>query len=75
MRQSEDLNGGGELFLKKNKNLNVRMVDGSTLATAVVLNTIPMETREVFMCVGRSKIGSAIVSLLSQRGFTIQVLV
>ena len=74
LNQSEDLNGGGELFLKKNKNLNVHIVDGSTLATAVVLNMIPMETREVFMCVGRSKVGSEIASLLSQRGVTIRLL-
>ncbi|GLJ55635.1 hypothetical protein SUGI_1194840 [Cryptomeria japonica] len=74
LNQSEELNGGGELFLKRHKNLKIRMVDGSTLAAAVVLNSIPSETREVFMCGVTSKIGSAILSLLSERGVSIQLL-
>ncbi|XP_057841275.1 very-long-chain aldehyde decarbonylase GL1-4 isoform X2 [Cryptomeria japonica] len=74
LNQSEDLNGGGELFLKRHKNLKARMVDGSTLVAAVVLNSIPSKTGEVFMCGGTSKVGSAILCLLSQRGVSIQLL-
>ncbi|KAH9315167.1 hypothetical protein KI387_023794, partial [Taxus chinensis] len=73
LNQSEDLNGGGELFLKRHRDLKIRIVDGSTLAAAVVLNSVPLWAREAFICGGESKLGCAIICLLSQRGLTIQL--
>ncbi|GLJ15735.1 hypothetical protein SUGI_0258930 [Cryptomeria japonica] len=74
LNQSEDLNGSGELFLRKQQDLKVRIVDGNTLVAAVILNSIPHSATSVFMCGGASKLGCAIVRLLSERGIKVQLL-
>ncbi|KAL0374198.1 UNVERIFIED_CONTAM: Very-long-chain aldehyde decarbonylase GL1-7 [Sesamum radiatum] len=46
--QDEGLNKNGELFLRKHPELKVKLVEGSSLATAVVLNNIPQGTKQVY---------------------------
>ncbi|PIA36292.1 hypothetical protein AQUCO_03400292v1 [Aquilegia coerulea] len=47
LNQGEELNTNGEIYLQKNDKLKIRVVDGSTLAAAVIFNTIPKETSQV----------------------------
>ncbi|EEE61327.1 hypothetical protein OsJ_15439 [Oryza sativa Japonica Group] len=65
---AEQLNGSGELFAKKYPRLRVRLIDGSGLATAVVLNSIPFGTKQVFLCGSNSKVTRATAIALCQRG-------
>uniref|UniRef100_A0A0E0DG35 aldehyde oxygenase (deformylating) n=1 Tax=Oryza meridionalis TaxID=40149 RepID=A0A0E0DG35_9ORYZ len=65
---AEQLNGSGELFAKKYPRLRVRLIDGSGLATAVVLNSIPFGTKQVFLCGSNSKVTHATAIALCQRG-------
>ncbi|KAI3937174.1 hypothetical protein MKW92_019590 [Papaver armeniacum] len=38
--QGEELNENGKVYVQRHPNLKIRIVDGSRLATALVLNTI-----------------------------------
>uniref|UniRef100_M8ATD4 aldehyde oxygenase (deformylating) n=1 Tax=Aegilops tauschii TaxID=37682 RepID=M8ATD4_AEGTA len=66
--QERQLNGSGELFTQKYPKLRVRLVDGSGLATAVVLKSIPLDTKRVFLCGGGSKVAHATATALCERG-------
>uniref|UniRef100_A0A0E0PBH8 Very-long-chain aldehyde decarbonylase CER1-like C-terminal domain-containing protein n=1 Tax=Oryza rufipogon TaxID=4529 RepID=A0A0E0PBH8_ORYRU len=68
LSMAEQLNGSGELFAKKYPRLRVRLIDGSGLATAVVLNSIPFGTKQVFLCGSNSKVTRATAIALCQRG-------
>eukprot|EP01018_Ginkgo_biloba_P026532 Gb_11787 [translate_table: standard] len=74
LNKSEDLNGNGELFLKRHEDLKIRVVDGSTLAAAVVLNTLPEGEKEVLLSGGESKVGYGIARTLCERGIKVQAL-
>lgn len=68
LAQAKNLNGGGELFRQKYPKLRVRLVDGSGLATAVVLKGIPHDAKKVFLHAGPSKIACATAFALCERG-------
>ncbi|PNT61463.1 hypothetical protein BRADI_5g15480v3 [Brachypodium distachyon] len=68
LNQEKQLNRSGELFTQKYPNLRVRLVDGSGLATAVVLKSIPLETKRVFLCGTSSKVTQAAATTLCERG-------
>ncbi|KAL5207664.1 hypothetical protein ABZP36_032099 [Zizania latifolia] len=68
LNQAKQLNGNGELFRQKHPKLGVRIVDGSGLATAVVLKSIPSDAKQVFLQTGTSKIARAIALALCGRG-------
>ncbi|KAF8369442.1 hypothetical protein HHK36_032541 [Tetracentron sinense] len=65
--QGEELNGNGELYIQKHPNMKIRVVDGSSLAVAVVLNSIPKGAKHVFLRGNISKVAYAIVLVLCQR--------
>lgn len=76
LNKTEDLNGGGKLFLKRHEDLKIRIVDGSTLAAACVLNSIPEKESEVLVTYGGvSKLGCGIAKVLCERGVKVQLLV
>ncbi|PIN06813.1 hypothetical protein CDL12_20630 [Handroanthus impetiginosus] len=66
LNQDERLNKNGELFLKRNPQLKVKLVDGSSLAVAVVLNMIPKGTTQVVLRGNPSKIAYSITLALCQ---------
>uniref|UniRef100_A0ACD5V6V6 Uncharacterized protein n=1 Tax=Avena sativa TaxID=4498 RepID=A0ACD5V6V6_AVESA len=68
LNQAKQLNGSGKLFTQKYPKLRVRIVDGSGLATAVVLKSIPLDTEQVFLCGGSSKVAHATAKALCERG-------
>lgn len=61
----------GIFYIKKYPNLKIRIVDGTTLAVAIVLRTIPKGTKQVVMGGDISKAGYAIVRELCQMGFKV----
>lgn len=71
--QEKQLNRSGELFTQKYPNLRVRLVDGSGLATAVVLKSIPLETKRVFLCGTSSKVTQAAATTLCERGVQVHI--
>ncbi|KAG9440239.1 hypothetical protein H6P81_020404 [Aristolochia fimbriata] len=73
LNQYAELNANGKLFLLKNPQLKVRLVDGNALAVAVVLNSIPQGTESVVMIMrgDLSKATSAIALVLCKRGIKV----
>lgn len=65
--QGEKLNMYGELYIHKNPKLKVKVVDGSSLAVAIVLNSIPKDTTHVFLRGKLSKIAYYTTLALCQK--------
>lgn len=74
MNQSEELNKNGELFIRRHPNLKVKIVDGNSLAVAVVLNSIPKETTQVLIRGNLSKVAYSLASALCQRGIKVSTM-
>ncbi|XP_031113854.1 very-long-chain aldehyde decarbonylase CER1-like [Ipomoea triloba] len=70
----EELNMNSELFIRKNPQLKVKVVDGSSLAVAVVLNSIPKGTTQVVLRGNLSKVACSIALALCQQGTQVAVL-
>ncbi|CAL0329524.1 unnamed protein product [Lupinus luteus] len=68
LNQGEKLNKNGELYIKNYPQLKIKIVDGSSLVVAIVLNSIPKETSEVLLCSKLTKVSFAIVNALCERG-------
>ncbi|KAL0308721.1 UNVERIFIED_CONTAM: Very-long-chain aldehyde decarbonylase GL1-5, partial [Sesamum radiatum] len=64
--QDDGLNGNGELFLRKHPKLKLKLVDGSSLAVAVVLNSIPKGTTQVLLRGKLSKVANSLALALCQ---------
>ncbi|XP_038682098.1 very-long-chain aldehyde decarbonylase CER1-like [Tripterygium wilfordii] len=71
LNQGEVLNENGELYVQRNPDLKVKVVDGSSLAAVVVLNTIPEGTTKVLLNGRLSKVAYAIIHVLCQRGIQV----
>ncbi|PPD97193.1 hypothetical protein GOBAR_DD05792 [Gossypium barbadense] len=57
-----------ELYMKRNPQLKIKVVDGSSLAAAIVLNSIPKETTQVLLRGRVSKDVYVLVQALCQKG-------
>ncbi|KAL8155584.1 hypothetical protein AgCh_000826 [Apium graveolens] len=68
LNQGEEMNKNVELFIRKNPQLKVKIVDGSRLATAVVLNSIPKGTNQVAIKGNSSKVSNSVAVELCGRG-------
>ncbi|KAL1809180.1 hypothetical protein DCAR_0728722 [Daucus carota subsp. sativus] len=68
LNQGEEMNSNGELFIRRNPKLKVKLVDGSSLAVAVVLNSIPKGTTQVAIKGNLSKVSNSIAIALCRRG-------
>lgn len=73
MMQGEDLNIYGEHYIHGNRKLKMKVVDGSSLAVAVILNIIPKGTTQLLFRGKLSKVSYFTVLALCQKG--IQVLI
>ncbi|XP_019187936.1 PREDICTED: protein ECERIFERUM 1-like [Ipomoea nil] len=69
--QSEELNMNGEVYVQKYPKTKMRLVDGSSLAAAIVMNTIPRGTTEVLLRANLNKVSISIASALTQRGIKV----
>ncbi|XP_060219088.1 very-long-chain aldehyde decarbonylase CER1-like isoform X1 [Lycium barbarum] len=74
LNQEEQLNSNGELYIRKNPQLKVKVVDGSSLAVAVVINSIPKGTSQVVLRGRLSKVAYSIALALCQGGIQVVTL-
>ncbi|KAK3195278.1 hypothetical protein Dsin_026588 [Dipteronia sinensis] len=72
--KGEEVNRNGEMYIKRNPKLKVKVVDGSSLAVAIVLNSIPPGTKQVVLRAKLSKVVHAIAFALCQTGIQVAVL-
>ncbi|XP_054781501.1 very-long-chain aldehyde decarbonylase CER1-like [Prosopis cineraria] len=71
MNQEEELNTYGGLYINKNPKLNVKLVDGSSLAVAVLLHSLPNGTSQVLLRGKLTKVASALAFNLCQKGIQV----
>ncbi|XP_031277514.1 very-long-chain aldehyde decarbonylase CER1-like [Pistacia vera] len=71
LNQSEELNGNGEMYIQRYPELKVKVVDGSSLAVATVVNTIPKGTTQLLFRGKLSKVAYATVSALCEMGIQV----
>ncbi|XVE90813.1 hypothetical protein DITRI_Ditri20bG0106400 [Diplodiscus trichospermus] len=74
MNQGEELNRYGGLYVHKNPHLKVKLVDGSSLAVAVLLNSIPKGTTQVLFRGKLTKVAYAVAFALCQKGIQVVVI-
>ncbi|OMO90152.1 hypothetical protein COLO4_19320 [Corchorus olitorius] len=72
--RGEELNRYGGVYVQKHPQLKVKLVDGSSLATAAVLNTIPKGTTQVLLRGNLTKVAYAVAFALCQKGIQVAVL-
>ncbi|KAI4353959.1 hypothetical protein L6164_002874 [Bauhinia variegata] len=71
LNQGEELNTYGELYVRRNPKLKVKITDGSCLAAAIVINSIPKGTTQVFLRGKLTKVAYAIATTLCQKGILV----
>ncbi|KAG5538794.1 hypothetical protein RHGRI_019368 [Rhododendron griersonianum] len=69
--KGEEINRNGEVYIQRYPQLKVKVVDGSSLVVAVVLNSIPKGTTQVLLRGSLSKVAYSIASALCQRGIQV----
>ncbi|CAK9139521.1 unnamed protein product [Ilex paraguariensis] len=72
--KGQELNRNGEIYIQRYPQLNVKVVDGSSLAVGVVLNSIPKGTTQVLLRGRLSKVAYSIASALCQMGIGVATL-
>ncbi|VAH16216.1 unnamed protein product [Triticum turgidum subsp. durum] len=63
----------GELYLQKYPKLGVRLVDGTSLAAAVVIHTIPQGTNQVILAGKISKVARSVAAALCKKNVKVIV--
>ena len=69
--QGKELNKYGGLYVQRNPQLKIKVVDGSSLAAAIVLNSIPKGTTQVLLRGKITKVVCAIAVDLCKRGIQV----
>ncbi|XP_019462066.1 PREDICTED: protein ECERIFERUM 1-like isoform X1 [Lupinus angustifolius] len=67
LNQREELNAYGELYIQRFPKMKIKVVDGSSLAAAIVLNSIPKGTNQVLLRGNFNKVSLAIANVLCER--------
>ncbi|KAH0457935.1 hypothetical protein IEQ34_013250 [Dendrobium chrysotoxum] len=67
----KELNRSGELYLQKYPKLKLRIVDGSSLAIAVILNNIPKGTKQILLKGNISKVARTVIQSLCNKGIKV----
>lgn len=73
LNKGEELNHNGELFIRRNPKLKIKVVDGSSLAVAIVVNSIPKETTQVLFRGNLTKVAYSIAFALCEKGIKVAV--
>ncbi|KAI3719375.1 hypothetical protein L6452_20272 [Arctium lappa] len=71
LNQGEEMNRSGELFIRRNPKLKVKLVDGSSLAVAVLLNSIPKGTTQVVFRGRLNKVAYSLAQALCHKGIQV----
>ncbi|TQD94860.1 hypothetical protein C1H46_019560 [Malus baccata] len=72
--KGEDLNRYGGLYVQRHPHLKIKVVDGSSLAVAVILNSIPKGTTQVVFRGNLTKVAYALAFALYQKGIQVATL-
>lgn len=73
LNQRKELNKNGEFFMRRYPKLKLRVVDGSSLAVATVLNSIPKGTTEVLLVGNLTKVARSVALALCERGIQVNI--
>ncbi|XP_026390084.1 protein ECERIFERUM 1-like [Papaver somniferum] len=77
LNQDEELNNNGKVYLEKHSTLKIRIVDGSSLTVALVVNhiikIIPHGTNQVIMRGKFTKVAYTVALILCQKGSQVVV--
>ncbi|KAI5016423.1 hypothetical protein ZWY2020_006274 [Hordeum vulgare] len=73
LNQAQSLNGSGELYLQKYPKLGLKLVDGTSLAAAVVVNSIPQGTDQVVLSGNISKVACAVAAALCKKNIKVTI--
>ncbi|KAF3341124.1 protein ECERIFERUM 1-like isoform X2 [Carex littledalei] len=65
--QGDELNRYGEIYISKNPSMKIKIVDGTGLAAALVLNSIPDGTKKVLLIGKLNKLAYYLTLVLCQR--------
>lgn len=71
LNQSKELNQNGEFYIQKFPNLKLRVVDGSALAIAIVLNNVPQGTTQVLFRGKVTKVACIVASVMCKKGIQV----
>jgi aldehyde decarbonylase len=69
--QKQELNSHCEFYIRRFPRLKIKVVDGSSLAAAIVLNNIPKGTNEVLFRGKFNKVAVAIVNALCRKNIKV----
>ncbi len=69
--KAHTLNKSGEQYLLKYPKLGARIVDGTSLAAAVVVNSIPQGTDQVILAGNVSKVARAVAQALCKKNIKV----
>ncbi|KAK0583457.1 hypothetical protein LWI29_037204 [Acer saccharum] len=72
--QGEGLNKNGEIYIERNPKLKIKVVDGSSLAAAIVVNSIPKGTTQVVVRGKLTKVACATASVLCKMGIKVSAI-
>ncbi|ONK79556.1 uncharacterized protein A4U43_C01F7580 [Asparagus officinalis] len=73
LNQGDGLNGNGGIYYKNNPKIKIKIVDGTSLAAAVVLNKIPQKPENVLITGNLSKMAYVLTLSLCQKGIKVIV--
>ncbi|XP_050236897.1 very-long-chain aldehyde decarbonylase CER1-like [Mercurialis annua] len=71
LNQGKELNRYGEIYIEKHPRLKVKLVDGSSLAAAVVVDCIPKGTTQLLFRGSLSKVAFAVAFALCKKGIQV----
>lgn len=69
--QKEELNRNGEMYIRRHPQLKLKLVDGSSLVVAVVINSIPKGATRVILRGELSKVAYSIAFALCKGGIQV----
>lgn len=73
INMANDLDGDSELHIQKYPKLKLKIIDGSSLMTALVLNNIPDGTKQVLLQGNPTKVARALAQALCKRGVQVMM--
>ncbi|XP_065864885.1 very-long-chain aldehyde decarbonylase CER1-like [Euphorbia lathyris] len=73
LNQAEEVNRHGEIYVERHPELKTKIVDGSSLAVAVVVNSIPKGTTQLLLTGKLSKVACAVALSLCRKGIQVAI--
>ncbi|CAJ2654633.1 unnamed protein product [Trifolium pratense] len=74
LNQRQELSTHCALYIQRHPNMNIKVVDGSSLVVATILNSIPKGTNQVLLRGKFNKIALAIINALCSKNVQVTVL-